>query len=229
MKLKDLVVGETYQMSTRPGTSGHRVLLLDKGRWSNASDWIRWQGEKMASWPERPDARSLNYGKPAHRVAVAIEMPRTEHIKVDPRTGETFEGMWRQSFGYALGLTSLWVPYAATLTSLRRPWADLAPEDQARNLHYGMTMEELLARADADAEKQRADSAERARRAEIDRRQAEQRERERAANDEFWEQRLQPALVDLGLTGEEVRRHYGDGKVTIDAEALARVLARRDP
>lgn len=170
------------------------------------------------------------------RIAIAVEVPRFEELETNPDTGQPWTDeelhITPSDLGKAwvhpkrtkrLQVGTSWHPYAARPQDLKKPWREevLKREAEARALE-----DFFRARIVREA----AQAVEDERKREENKREGEQAAKDRAQMDEFYETRLEPALVELEI--EHTHRTWANGKgdksgtITLGFEEMYRLLKK---
>ena len=182
------------------------------------------QSDKIVRYP-RPNSSFIPSNA---RILVEVYLPVMGDTEVNPDTGEPWtdeELGWtdwqiktssrkRTKF---IQISEKAVHYAARPAEIRCLWSEL--QETLRQEDNQRAAAEIIAR-----ERRAQEAVERAEKEAEQERRREQEAKERAQREEFYDTRLEPQLIELGI--EHTKDHYyKGGRLVLTYEAMARLLS----
>lgn len=228
MKRTDIKQCGIYWLRESKFGNGFRCIVLDtEAQWFNAASSGLWNADPgFRVLRQRP----VYFKEKQPRIAVAVEFSQRHreevwvsdaerdvatwerYIKCRDERGGWFREVWVDD-------PPVWVPYAVLSRAIISTWderqvvLDRAAEEQ-KIAHAIYREQQAKAKAKHEADQIEA------------RKKEAEREKQRAINDERWEQRTFPALIDVGVDPTDIKRYLGAAEVTLPLEVLDRLLER---
>lgn len=224
MKLSEIEVGCEYALAVGKRSGFSRAVVIDvDGFYENWRDWNSYSSDPNARPREVRRIDPYPNAGNARRFLVAIAIAVTRPLRADPETGSPWQDHNDRAHGLHYLVDWAWIPYAARSADIRARW-----DPTLHGPQYLRTYDEAVALGRAhDANIAAQQERNRIRNEEVDANRA-RAQKVLAANREFYETRVEPALIEAGLDPAEFAwdgRGERD-KVQIDPDALIRMIER---